>query len=321
MFKLAKELNISVVLTCDAHYLKHADQDAHEILLCVGTGAFLSDEKRMSLKDYELHVTPPDELISRWGTDYPEVILNTKVVAERCGVNIDLGKILIPMFPVPNGETEKTYLDTLAFRGMAWRYGGVTEDEASTMSVAEARKHIPEAVITRAEYELGIIEKMGFDGYFLIIQDFINWGKNNGIVFGPGRGSAAGSIISYALKITELDPLAYDLLFERFLNPDRISMPDVDIDIQDTRRDEVIQYCVEKYGKDRVANIVTFGRMFARNAVRDVARVLQVPYADADRLAKMIPSLSRAPYPARDLYSRRRRSAASTKRTKRARLS
>lgn len=289
VFKLSKELDIRVVLTCDAHYLRHSDQDAHEILLCVGTGAFLSDEKRMSLKDYELHVTPPAELIKRWGEQHPEVIRNTRAVAERCEVNIDLGKILIPKFPVPKVETEKTYLDKLAFRGMAWRYGDVAEADTVDMSIAEARKHIPPAVIERAEYELGIIERMGFDGYFLIIQDFINWGKNQGIVFGPGRGSAAGSIISYALKITELDPLAYDLLFERFLNPDRISMPDVDIDIQDTRRDEVIQYCVEKYGTDRVANIVTFGRMFARNAVRDVARVLQVPYADADRLAKMIP--------------------------------
>ncbi|QQS69600.1 DNA polymerase III subunit alpha [Candidatus Saccharibacteria bacterium] len=289
VFKLSKELDIPVVLTCDAHYLRHSDQDAHEILLCVGTGAFLSDEKRMSLKDYELHVTPPADLIQRWGRQHPEVIRNTRAVAERCEVNIDLGKILIPKFPVPEGDTEKTYLDKLAFRGMAWRYGDVAEADTVDMSIAEARKHIPPAVIERAEYELGIIERMGFDGYFLIIQDFINWGKNQGIVFGPGRGSAAGSIISYALKITELDPLAYDLLFERFLNPDRISMPDVDIDIQDTRRDEVIQYCVEKYGTDRVANIVTFGRMFARNAVRDVARVLQVPYADADRLAKMIP--------------------------------
>ncbi len=148
---------------------------------------------------------------------------------------------------------------------------------------------MPKPVLERAIYELGVIEKMGFNGYFLIISDFINWGKDQGIVFGPGRGSAAGSIVSYALRITELDPLAYDLLFERFLNPDRISMPDVDIDIQDNRRDEVIQYCVQKYGKERVANIVTFGRMAARNAVRDVSRVLQVPYIEADRLAKMIP--------------------------------
>ena len=152
-----------------------------------------------------------------------------------------------------------------------------------------AKKTLPGDVLKRAEYELDVIQNMGFNGYFLIVADFINWGKDSGIVFGPGRGSAAGSIIAYAMRITELDPLRYDLLFERFLNPDRISMPDVDIDIQDTRRDEVIQYCVEKYGSERVANIVTFGKMAARNAVRDVARVLEVPYAEADRLSKMIP--------------------------------
>lgn len=290
ILKLGKELDIPVVLTCDAHYLHHEDQDAHEILLCIGTGSYLSDENRMTLKDFPLHVVPPAELIERWGKDHPEVITNTKVIADRCNLEIELGKILIPKFPVPKGETEKSYLDKLVYRGLAWRYGGVDEEKAAKLSTADAKKTLPENILKRAEYELSVIDNMGFNGYFLIIQDFINWGKNQGIVFGPGRGSAAGSIISYALKITELDPIKYDLLFERFLNPDRISMPDIDIDIQDTRRDEVIQYCVEKYGKERVANIVTFGRMFARNAVRDVARVLQVPYAEADRIAKMIPA-------------------------------
>ncbi|MEO6513533.1 MAG: DNA polymerase III subunit alpha [Candidatus Saccharimonadales bacterium] len=290
VLKLGKELDIPVVLTCDAHYLRHEDQEAHEILLCVGTGSFLSDEKRMSLKDYPLHVVEPAELIERWGGEHPEVISNTKAIADRCQVDIELGKILIPKFPVPKGETEKTYLDKLVYRGLSWRYGDSTEESSTDMSVLDAKTHIPAEVLKRAEYELGVIDQMGFNGYFLIIQDFINWGKNEGIVFGPGRGSAAGSIISYSLKITELDPLKYDLLFERFLNPDRISMPDVDIDIQDSRRDEVIQYCVQKYGTERVANIATFGRMFARNAVRDVSRVLQVPYAEADRWAKMIPA-------------------------------
>ncbi len=288
--KLAKELEISAVVTCDAHYLNHEDQDAHEILLCVGTGSFLSDEKRMSLKDFPLHVESPDEIIKRWGREYPDVITNTRAIADRCNLELELGKILIPKFPVPKGETEKTYLDKLTYRGLAWRYGEATESDAERLSIEAAKKTLPKEVAERAEYELGIIDKMGFNGYFLIIQDFINWGKDRGIVFGPGRGSAAGSIIAYALKVTELDPMEYDLLFERFLNPDRISMPDVDIDIQDTRRNEVIQYCVDKYGAERVANIVTFGRMFARNAVRDVARVLQVPYAEADRLAKMIPA-------------------------------
>jgi DNA polymerase-3 subunit alpha len=289
VFKLGKELDIPVVLTCDAHYLRHEDQDAHEILLCVGTGSYLSDEKRMSLKDYPLHVVPPAELIERWGADHPEIITNTKAIADRCDLEIELGKILIPKFMVPKGETEKSYLDKLVYRGLAWRYKGLERSVASKLSVIEAKKHLSEPVLERANYELGIIAKMGYDAYFLIVADFINWGKDNGIIFGPGRGSAAGSIVAYAMNITDLDPLHYDLLFERFLNPDRISMPDIDIDIQDTRRDEVIQYCVEKYGSERVANIVTFGRMFARNAVRDVARVLQVPYADADRLAKMIP--------------------------------
>jgi DNA polymerase-3 subunit alpha len=290
--KIAEELDIQLVVTSDGHYLDHSDQDAHEILLSVGTGAFLSDEKRMSLKDFELHVTEPLELISRWGKTHPQAVLNTKVIADRCNVEIELGKILIPTFPTPKGYNEKTYLLQLVFQGLTFRYGGVPFDKDSdplAHTIDEYRAMLSEEVLERTDYELGVIDRMGYSGYFLIVQDFINWGKDRGIIFGPGRGSAAGSIVSYAIRITELDPLKYDLLFERFLNPDRISMPDVDIDIQDTRRDEVIQYCTEKYGTERVANIVTFGKMAARAAVRDVARVLQVPYAESDRLAKLIP--------------------------------
>lgn len=289
VLKLGAELDIPVVLTCDAHYLKHEDQDAHEILLCVGTGAFLSDEKRMSLKDYPLHVEEPAEIIKRWGKEHPEVITNTKAIADRCDVSIELGRILIPKFPVPKGEDEKSYLHKLVWQGLSWRYGGASLEKRDIISIADAKKTLSSEVVVRAEYELGVMDDMGYNGYFLIVQDFINWGKDQGVIFGPGRGSAAGSIVSYAIRITEIDPMKYNLMFERFLNPHRISMPDIDIDIQDTRRDEVIQYCVQKYGPERVANIVTFGRMFARNAIRDVARVLQVPYADADRLAKMIP--------------------------------
>ncbi len=289
VLKLGKELDIKVALTCDAHYLQHEDQDAHEILLCVGTGSFLSDEKRMSLKDFPLHVVEPQELIERWGTDHPEVIRTTKEIADRCSVDIELGKILIPKFPVPKGEDEKSYLEKLTWQGLAWRYNDIDDDTRDSLRVTDAKKMLRKEVIERAEYELGVMNDMGYNGYFLIVQDFINWGKDQGIIFGPGRGSAAGSLVAYAIRITEIEPLGYNLMFERFLNPGRISMPDIDIDIQDTRRDEVIQYCVEKYGADRVANIVTFGRMFARNAVRDVSRVLQVPYAEADRLAKMIP--------------------------------
>jgi len=289
LIRLGRELDIPCVVTCDAHYLKASDQEAHEILLCVQTGSFLSDEKRMSLKEFDLHVNKPEEVIARWGADHPEFITNSRAIADRCDLTIELGKILIPKFPVPKGETERSYLEKLLYKGLVWRYGKIPEAEAQKLSIAAAKKKLSKGVLERADYELGVIEKMGFNGYFLIIADFIGWGKNQGIVFGPGRGSAASSIIAYALKITEIDPLLYDLLFERFLNPDRISMPDVDIDIQDSRREEVIQYCVNKYGKERVANIVTFGRMAARNAVRDVSRVLQVPYAEADRLAKMIP--------------------------------
>lgn len=287
--KIAKELDIQMVVTCDGHYLTHSYTDAHEILLCVGTGSFLSDEKRMSLKDFELHLTDPREIIERWGKDMPEVIRNTKAIADRCDVNIELGNILIPKFPVPNGQTEHSYLKQLIYTGVAVRYNGMQRAEAEKMPPDEIAKLLTDEVRERVEMEVAVIANMGYEGYFLIVQDFINWGKSQGIIFGPGRGSAAGSIIAYALSITDLDPLKYGLLFERFLNPDRISMPDIDVDIQDTRRDEVIQYCSDKYGQDRVSNIVTFGKMAARAAVRDVARVLQVPYAESDRLAKLIP--------------------------------
>lgn len=287
--KLSKELDIPCVITSDGHYLTHDYQDAHEILLCVGTGSFLSDEKRMSLKDFELHVTEPKEIIARWGKTHPEAILNTRRIAERCNVEIELGKILIPKFPTPNGETDKEYLDMLVYQGLAMRYQDKTQEEAAKLSNDEVRNALTDEQRERLDMEFNVLNTMGYNGYFLIVQDFINWGKERGIIFGPGRGSAAGSIIAYALKITDLDPLKYDLLFERFLNPDRISMPDIDVDIQDTRRDEVIQYCAEKYGESRVANIVTFGTMAARAAVRDVARVLQVPYSESDRLSKLIP--------------------------------
>ncbi|MCL2038619.1 DNA polymerase III subunit alpha [Candidatus Saccharibacteria bacterium] len=273
--KLSKELDIPLVVTCDGHYVHLDDQNAHEILLAVGTADLISNPDRMSLKEFQLHVIDPKDIIARWGKDFPEAITNTKKIADRCSLSIELGRVLIPEFPCPDGKTEKEYLRELVLAGAAKRYGNnYTKNPA---------------IIERLEYELGTIAAMDFYGYFLIVQDFINWGKNQGIIFGPGRGSAAGSIIAYCLNITDLDPLKYGLLFERFLNPDRISMPDIDIDIQDTRRDEVIDYCTKKYGSERVANICTFGKMMAKNAVRDVARVLSVPYQDADRLAKLVP--------------------------------
>ena len=289
LIKLSKELDIEMVVTCDGHYLTHDHQDAHEILLCVGTGSYLSDEKRMSLKDFELHLTDPRDIIAHWGEEYPEVVLNTKKVADRCDVEIELGRILIPKYPLPEGENEHSYLLRLTYQGLLQRYNGTSKEEAEKLDPDDIIPQLSDEVRQRAEMELGVMGKMGYEGYFLIVQDFINWGKSKGIVFGPGRGSAAGSIIAYALNITDLDPLKYGLLFERFLNPDRISMPDIDVDIQDTRRDEVIEYCAKKYGEDHVSNIATFGKMFGRMAVRDVARVLEVPYAESDRLAKLVP--------------------------------
>lgn len=285
---LGEKLDIQVVVTADAHYCRAEDQDAHEVLLCIQTGSQVSDEKRMSLKNMHLFLSDPQEMAQRW-SERSDVMTNTKAVADRCEVEIELDGILIPEFATPEGKTENQHLKELSYQGLAWRYTDMSREEAAKLSVEEVKSKISQETLERFEYELGVINGMGFDGYFLIVADFINWGKDQGIIFGPGRGSAAGSIVSYALGITDLDPLQYDLLFERFLNPDRISMPDIDIDIQDNRRGEVIDYTIEKYGADRVANIVTFGTMAARNAIRDTARVLGVSYADADRLAKMVP--------------------------------
>ncbi|MEK7472128.1 MAG: DNA polymerase III subunit alpha, partial [Patescibacteria group bacterium] len=288
LISLAKKLDIPVVVTSDAHYCRQEDQEAHEILLCVQTGAFLSDPGRFSLKETKLFVSDPEDIIERWKKVLPEAISNTKKVADRCEVKLELGGILIPKYEVPRDETARSYLEKLSYQGLVERYCP-DKKILGRLSIPKAKKLLSKKIVERAEFELGVMDKMNFNDYFLIFWDFVKWGKDHKIVFGPGRGSAAGSILSYALGITELDPLQYDLLFERFLNPDRISMPDIDIDIQHDRRDEVIQYVSEKYGSERVANIVTFGKMFARNAVRDVARVLQVPYVDADRLAKLIP--------------------------------
>lgn len=270
--ELSKKTGVKMVVTADSHYCNPEDREAHEILLCVQTGRQLSDSNRMTM-DMSLYLSDPKDVAERW-KHLPEVLANTVEIAQRCDVEIELGKILIPTFETPNGQTEREYLHELAWQGIKRRYG----DRAKSSEVVE-----------RAEYELGILENMGYEGYFLIVADFINWGKDKGIIFGPGRGSAAGSIIAYAMNITDLDPLKYDLLFERFLNPDRISMPDVDIDIQDSRRGEVIDYVTEKYGQDRVAQIITFGTMAARNAVRDTGRVLGMSYGEVDVIAKLIP--------------------------------
>jgi len=287
LIELSKKTGVPLVVTADSHYTCRDDREAHEILLCVQTGKTIGDTDRMEM-DMALFISPPEEVAGRW-QHLPEAVSNSVKIAEACDVELELGKILIPTFPTPDGKTEKQYLHELCWQGMMWRYGDIPKEDMHLVKEAEARKKLDPSLIERLDYELEVIDKMGYEGYFLITADFINWGKNQGIIFGPGRGSAAGSIVAYAMNITDLDPMKYDLLFERFLNPDRISMPDIDIDMQDTRRGEVIDYVTEKYGQDRVAQIITFGTMAARNAVRDTGRALGMSYAEVDAIAKKVP--------------------------------
>ncbi|MBW4061603.1 DNA polymerase III subunit alpha [Candidatus Saccharibacteria bacterium] len=285
---ISKDTGIPLVVTADSHYSAPSNRQAHETLLCVQTGKTIDDPTRMSM-DMDLYLTSPEEIMERFA-HIPEAYENTVKIAERCDVTFDLGGILIPTFPVPeDGVSEKAYLHKLCWQGLAFRYGGIPKEDVGTITEARARELVDGTMVERLDYELGVIGKMGYEGYFLITADFINWGKNQGIVFGPGRGSAAGSIVAYVMNITDLDPIKYDLLFERFLNPDRISMPDIDIDIQAGRRGEVIDYVTEKYGTERVSQIITFGTMAARNAVRDTGRVLGYSYDEVDRIAKLIP--------------------------------
>jgi DNA polymerase-3 subunit alpha len=287
LIELSKQTGVPLVVTADSHYTCRDDREAHEILLCVQTGKTIGDTDRMEM-DMALFVSSAEEVATRWG-HLPEAMSNSVKIAAQCNVELELGKILIPTFPTPEGKAEKDYLHELCWQGAMWRYGGIPKEDMHLQTETKARKALPSEIVERLDFELGVISKMGYEGYFLIVADFINWGKNQGIIFGPGRGSAAGSIVAFVTNITDLDPLKYDLLFERFLNPDRISMPDIDIDIQDTRRNEVIDYVTEKYGQDRVAQIITFGTMAARNAVRDTGRALGMSYAEVDIIAKKVP--------------------------------
>jgi DNA polymerase-3 subunit alpha len=270
--ELSKKTGAPLVATKDVHYLRPDDSDAQDALQCIHDGKTLADNNRSSIAGLDHSLTSPEEMVAAFA-DLPEAIENTRKIADRCNVKIELGKNHLPVFEVPEGKTEDGYLRELCFIGFEERYGA----EATT----EAKE--------RLEFELATIERMGFAAYFLIVQDYVNWAKNHGVVVGPGRGSAAGSIVAYVLRITNLDPLKYGLLFERFLNPDRISMPDVDMDFDDVKRKDVIQYVSEKYGADRVAGIITFGTMAARAAVRDVSRVLGWTFQEVDRVAKAIP--------------------------------
>lgn len=270
---LAKEHNLPLVVSCDSHYLQSEDMEAHEILLCVQTGAKLDDEGRFSMKG-EIFDLPDPKMLAEVFVDTPEAISNTQKIADMCNVEIELGKIILPSFELPPGEKDyKSYLEKLVTAGLKKRFGD----------------DISKEILNRVKYEMGIINQMKYESYFLVVEDFIKWSKRNGVVVGPGRGSGAASMVSYALNITDIDPLEYDLIFERFLNPSRISMPDFDIDFADDRRDDVIRYVVDKYGRDRVAQIVTFGTMAARASVRDTGRVLGLPYIEVDKIAKLIP--------------------------------
>ena len=272
IMRLSKELNIPLVATNDCHYINADDWEAHDILLCIQTGKKVSDENRMRYEGGKYYVKSEEEMRQLFPYA-PEAIENTHKIAERCNVEIEFGVTKLPRFDVPDGYDSWGYLNHLCDEGFALRY----PDDDGTLRA-------------RLDYELGTIKSMGYVDYFLIVWDFINFAKSHGIAVGPGRGSAAGSIVAYCLKITDIDPIRYQLLFERFLNPERVSMPDIDVDFCYERRQEVIDYVVEKYGKDQVAQIVTFGTLAARGVIRDVGRVMDLPYSLCDQVSKMVPA-------------------------------
>lgn len=278
LVKISQKCNIPLIATNDIHYVKKDDNVIQDILLCIQTNKKVNETNRMNLMDFELYLKSPEEMADHF-KDIPEAIKNTQEVVDRCNLEIKLGETQLPHFDVPEGFTDETYLQKLTGEGLKKRFGENITDEHRR----------------RMEYELSVIKKTGFDSYFLIVQDFVNWARSRGIVVGPGRGSAAGSFVSYLIGITDIDPIKYDLLFERFLNPERISMPDVDMDFADNRRGEVLDYVRKRYGDDHVAQIITFGTMAARAAIRDAGRALGVPYDFCDKTAKLIPMFSGIP--------------------------
>ncbi|MEA2306401.1 MAG: polymerase subunit alpha, partial [Solirubrobacteraceae bacterium] len=268
--RIARELGRPLVGTGDVHYLRKEDYHHHTALLCVQTKSTLAAPK-MTFDTNEFFLKSNEEM-ARDFAEWPDALASTVEIAERCEVEIPLGGQLIPRF-LPEGEDERGYLRDKVEAGLRARYGAP----------------IPAEAMARADMELAVIDRMGFNAYFLIVWDFVKWAKDNGVAVGPGRGSAAGSIVAYCLRITDVDPLEHDLLFERFLNPERVSMPDIDIDFSVRGRERVMRYVVEKYGRESVAQIITFGKMFPRAATRDAARVLDHPHAVGDRLAKLVP--------------------------------
>jgi DNA polymerase-3 subunit alpha len=272
LIEISKKNKIPLIATNDCHYLRPEDAEAQDILMLINTGADPNDPERLTMRADDFSMRPPERMIEDF-KNVPEAIENTQRIVEACNFEFKLGEIKMPKFETPNGKNPEEYLEELCYEGLKKRYGEKVEQK----------------VLERLKYELEMIKKTGFASYFLIVQDFVNWAKSQRIVVGPGRGSVGGSLVAYVLGITEIDPLKYDLLFERFLNPERVSPPDIDIDFTDVRRDEVIEYLAQRYGRDRVAQIITFGTMAARAVVRDVGRALGYSYSYCDKIAKLIP--------------------------------
>jgi DNA polymerase-3 subunit alpha len=285
---LAREEGLPLVATADSHYVKRGDAKAHEVLMAIASGRTFDDPKRLRHETEELYIKSPEEMYAALeattgvGAEWKEAVHNSWQIAQICNVEIDLTSKFLPKFQVPEGETKDSYIQRRAREGLDQRFSEIAKT---------GRRIDGDLYRERLERELGVVITMGFSGYFLIVQDFINWAKRNGIPVGPGRGSGAGSLVAYSLRITDIDPLPYNLLFERFLNPERVSMPDFDVDFCQDRRGEVINYVTEKYGKDNVAQIITYGALSAKSAIKDVARVMGLPFAEVNELTRNIPAL------------------------------
>lgn len=276
LVRIARKTNTPIVATNDVHFLRKEDHDMHDVLICIGTNEKLASPKRMRYST-EVYLKSPEEMREVF-KDYPEAVENTLKIAERCNVTIKLDSTSTekyPEFGTPDGSSREEYLRKVCYKGLEERYG-------------KERVAADKELRDRLDYELGIINQLKFPSYFLITADFINWAKDHDIPVGPGRGSAAGSLVAYAMKITNIDPLRFGLIFERFLNPERVSPPDIDIDFCQTRRPEVIDYVRQKYGERAVSHIITYGTMGAKSVLRDVARVMDMSYADGDRISKLI---------------------------------
>ena len=282
---IARDLGLSLVATNDVHYLQHGDHVPHDVLLCIGTGRTVHDQDRLRYHGDQFYLKTYDEMAAVFGTEFPDALSNTVRIAERCDVDLSGTENHLPNFAVPDGYTLDEYFERQVRLGFAERL-----ERLRPLAAAGSLRHAIEDYEPRLAYEIEMIKRMRYPGYFLIVWDFIRYAREQGIPVGPGRGSAAGSLVAYCLRITDVDPLQYDLIFERFLNPERVSLPDIDIDFCERRRGEVIEYVTRKYGRENVAQIITFGTMKARAAVRDVARALDIPLAEANKVAKLIPA-------------------------------